>query len=192
MDSAEFMLATLTNVYMSLGTAKIQIDGMTSENAKTYRVLANAWPLSAGDRVVVLKMSGTYLILGKISNTGASALPIGLGGSGQTGTTFTSTNDDIATAETGWTISSAVYSQWGKVAMVNISAKTTASVSTGALNPIAKLISGKLPRYQTPATALPDSYGPAFISMSGEVCLLDIQTLASGKAVTINSTYILQ
>lgn len=59
-------LATIANYNSSTG-ATLTFDGQTSATTKRYKHVANGTTLSAGDRVLVAKISGTYVILGKIS-----------------------------------------------------------------------------------------------------------------------------
>lgn len=65
-SEVEFLLATVTS-YLSTGI-KIRLDGQTEEMAKRYKMLQVGKPLKAGDRVVVMKMSGTYVVLGAVDN----------------------------------------------------------------------------------------------------------------------------
>lgn len=57
-------LATVAAVY-SDGVA-LTLDGQSAATRKRYKRLLNGQTLTAGDRVLVLKHSGTYIVLGKI------------------------------------------------------------------------------------------------------------------------------
>lgn len=46
-------------------TAKIQVDGSTID--RFYKIMQTGATLAANDRVVVAKISGSYVILGKIT-----------------------------------------------------------------------------------------------------------------------------
>lgn len=59
------MLATVGSV-SSAGTTLI-LDGQTSATTKRYKRVVTGQTLAAGDRVLVARISGTYLILGKIA-----------------------------------------------------------------------------------------------------------------------------
>ena len=66
MDNAEFLLGTVTEVNNANGI-RIQIDGQDAAMTKYYKMmLTGADAPSVDDRVVVMKQSGTYIILGKI------------------------------------------------------------------------------------------------------------------------------
>lgn len=59
----DLFLATVYSV--SSSGISLTIDGETGHTTKLYKRLASA-SLSAGDRVLVVKQAGTYIILGKI------------------------------------------------------------------------------------------------------------------------------
>lgn len=60
----ELLLATVGNYNSSTGTTLI-FDGTDTATTKRYKRVGSA-SLSAGNRVLVAKISGTYLILGRI------------------------------------------------------------------------------------------------------------------------------
>lgn len=65
----EFMFATVKTASGS-GSAyslKLQFDGDSEYSTKYYRTLNNV-SLATGSRVLVLKVSGTYIILGRVYN----------------------------------------------------------------------------------------------------------------------------
>ena len=65
-ENAEFLLGTVTAVSNANGI-RIQIDGQDEPMTKYYKLmLTGADAPSVDDRVVVMKQSGTYIILGKI------------------------------------------------------------------------------------------------------------------------------
>lgn len=64
-EGATFLLAAVISVIDS-ETVTLIIDGMTNGTQKAYKVLSSAWPLDTGSRVVVMKLSGTYVVIGKI------------------------------------------------------------------------------------------------------------------------------
>lgn len=61
---AELLLATVGSYNSANGTT-IKLDGQNYANAKYYKRLSSYTP-AAGDRIVVMKDSGTYVILGKV------------------------------------------------------------------------------------------------------------------------------
>lgn len=60
----ELLLATVDNYNSSTGTTLI-FDGADTATTKRYKRVGSA-SLTAGSRVLVAKISGTYLILGRI------------------------------------------------------------------------------------------------------------------------------
>lgn len=60
----EIFLATVATV--SSGGVTLLFDGQETASTKKYKILLNGTPLEAGDRVAVVKYSGTYLVLGVI------------------------------------------------------------------------------------------------------------------------------
>lgn len=63
--NADFYLATISSV--SASGARLLFDGSTEPTQKQYKCLGTPAALNIGDRVVVLKQSGTYVILGRIA-----------------------------------------------------------------------------------------------------------------------------
>lgn len=60
----DFILATVKSVASSGIT--IQLDGDDTPLKKQYRWISTGTSLSVNDRVLVLKNSGTYIIIGKL------------------------------------------------------------------------------------------------------------------------------
>lgn len=61
----EIFVATVTQYSSSLG-ARLRIDGQPEASDKYYKRLYGV-TVSAGSRVLVAKVSGTYVILGRIT-----------------------------------------------------------------------------------------------------------------------------
>lgn len=61
-----FLLAAVYSVNQAETAVTLLLDGTDTPTQKYYKVLTGAWPLQSDDRVVVLKMSGTYVVVGKI------------------------------------------------------------------------------------------------------------------------------
>ena len=62
----EFYLATVINWSNDAGV-QIQLDGQDAPMTKRYKMMLMCRPLNVGARVVVMKQSGTYIVLGEIS-----------------------------------------------------------------------------------------------------------------------------
>ena len=128
---------------------------------------------------------------------GASSgvFPVSVGGSGQSGTTYTTTVSSIATAAANFSITSAVYAQWGKVATVNLTIKTTNAISSGdiANTTVATMVSGKRPRAAAPITTC--SAGPVivgYIAASGNVVISATGgSIAAGGSFEVCGTFVI-
>lgn len=65
-SDTEFFIGTVKNWSNSTGV-QIQLDGQDSPMTKRYKQMLMCRPLKVGARVVVMKHSGTYIVLGEIS-----------------------------------------------------------------------------------------------------------------------------
>lgn len=65
-DESQFYLATITEV--TNDGAKMQIDGHDEALKKEYKQINTGAAISQGDRVLAIKISGTYVILGAIGH----------------------------------------------------------------------------------------------------------------------------
>ena len=66
-SEAEFFLGKVTAWSNSTGV-EVQLDGQDSPMTKRYKMMLMCRPLNVGARVVVMKHSGTYIVLGEIAN----------------------------------------------------------------------------------------------------------------------------
>lgn len=120
-------------------------------------------------------------------------MPINKGGSGQTGTTHTTTVSEILTAEEGWTVTSADYWQWGKLAMVQINIRTTQEVTMSTDTTIATIAAGKRPATASPAQVWLSTAYAAIISATGalRVGKGSTGTVAADSGFTFLAVYLL-
>lgn len=130
---AEFYLATVTSWYSSTNEAQIVLDGDDSAMTKKYKTICGAVAVSS--RVVVMKMSGTFVILGEI------------GGDGGSSTTYITTNisDIFSSISSGFSVSEAVYVQNGKLAMFTALISSDSEGATFDWTTWATLKQGKRP-----------------------------------------------
>lgn len=63
---AEFFLATVVSWQNATGVI-VKLDGMDSAMTKPFKMMLMCRPLPVGARVVVMKQSGTYIVLGEVS-----------------------------------------------------------------------------------------------------------------------------
>ena len=123
----------------------------------------------------------------ELGTDGVLPITVAQGGTGQTGITYTTTASDIATAATGYTISAANYSQWGKVAQVRIMGSLS-SASSGEKK-IATMVSGKRPRFLCAAVLSTISTASGYIDSTGGVYVNG--TVAGSTTFSFLATYIL-
>jgi len=147
-------LASVYSVDTENASVRLLLDGTDTPTQKSYKALSSAWPLAEDDRVIVLKMSGTYVVVGKIGAADApdpgpdpdpptGILPIENGGTGDSGLVYESTVANIITAGTNVTINSAYYVKWGKVAQVQVYFSLS-SASTFVI--LGNVVEGKRPK----------------------------------------------
>lgn len=117
----------------------------------------------------------------------AGTLPIARGGTGSTGTSAVTTLASIATAGTNITLTEAGYYQWGKLAMIFVYGKTTASVVGPSV--LFTVVSGKRPATSSAAQIGTSINHNAVIEPNGEAKLGG--SLSSGQAFTCMATYLL-
>lgn len=145
-------LASVYSVDTENASVRLLLDGTDTPTQKSYKALSSAWPLAKDDRVIVLKMSGTYVVVGKIGaaddpdpdpDPPTGILAIENGGTGDSGLVYESTAANIITAGTNVTINSAYYVKWGKVAQVQVYF-TLSSASTFVI--LGNVVEGKRPK----------------------------------------------
>lgn len=111
---AEFFLATVMDVRTVTKDVQICLDGDDARMTKWYKTACGSVPV--GSRVVVMKISGTYVILGAINET-----------------TYKTDIQNVATAESGIVFRNGGYvARWGKVAMLYLRFGITTTFSSTA------------------------------------------------------------
>ena len=144
---------------------------------------------SSGNPIVSVSNSAAWRKALGLGSNGAFPILISQGGTGQTAIESTSTVSDIATAETGYTITAASFIKWGKVAQANVSIRKTAAVTEDANLHIATLISGKRPAGRCGAVATNASISYAYVEPNGEVHVRG--TVAANTTIGVYFTYLL-
>lgn len=85
LDSAEFLLGTVTAVSQENGL-RIRLDGQDAAMSKYYKMLnTGADAPGTGDRVVVMKHSGTYIVMGRIGTPNQNSGKVSRSGDTMTG-----------------------------------------------------------------------------------------------------------
>ena len=127
----EFYLATVAGVGAS--GVRLLFAGESSATSKYYKCLGSA-NVSTGDRVVVMKQSGTYIVLGTIGGSGSEAVEI-----------TTNASDIFSSITSGFSVLSPVFARCGKVAMLTALIKASSAGTTTDWKVWATLKSGKRP-----------------------------------------------
>lgn len=84
----------------------------------------------SGEKLVTLSDPAAWREALGLGTNGALPITIAQGGTGHNGVKNNSTINNIATAGSGFTITSAIVNQWGRVAMFQIAVKKTAAVTS--------------------------------------------------------------
>ena len=173
---ADFVCATITEVTAS--GLRILVDGETAATSKVYKQLLTDHYLAAGDRVIVMQQNGTYVVLGTIGIQ-----------SGQSEEVYYTTDvSEICTTSSDFTISSAAYAQWGKMATLNIWGSFTKASSSSSDDTTAfTMLAGKRPIMTTFARAWRNAN--AILYSNGNMVYHGLAT--SGTGATFLATYLL-
>lgn len=131
--NAEIFLAAVAGIDENGFT--LTFDGQTVATQKKYCRIAGSGALAVGDRVMVVKNSGTYIILGKITTEN--------GGSSSKGSD--STVAKIIISATGFFIPAATYTWDGDLSMLYVKADASSAVSTAAWKQVGTVLAGRRP-----------------------------------------------
>ena len=168
-NDAEFYLATVTG--WSADGAKIKLDGQDTAMAKSYKTLCGAVATNA--RVVVMKHSGTYVVLGVLSGSN---------------TYVTITVNQILTPASGITINYAWYGQWGKVAMLWLRFYVSSPVTTTTTFKICDMVEDKRPCFAAPVLFW--SNGQGYLNPAGDLNVRGTATDTTSY-YTVRAVYLL-
>ena len=173
---AQLYLASVAAYNSTQNTCRLLFPGESSASSKYYKCLSSASGLSAGDRVVVMKHSGTYVVIGKIGSS-----------SGGESVNIDTTPSNFVSAGTGVSVTSdSRFATCGKVAMLLLTFKVNSSVSGGST--IATLKSGKRPALFADAQLWAGR--GAYINQNGAIIANETLS-ASSSTLWIFSTFLL-
>lgn len=211
----DLQLATVAGIY-SDGLSLIP-DDQSEAMQKHYKYLSSTYPAPAvGDRVVIMKMSGTYIVVGALGGSASlpaankvfagpasgdpaaaafrslvaadlPVVPIGKGGTGQTGTIITTNVSDILVPASGFSINYASFAQYGKLAVLSASITAVNAVTTTSWTTWATIVSGKRPPFLISAQLTRTSY--CEITTNGEIQVSS--TAAAGNTYIVTAAYLL-
>lgn len=171
--SAEFYLATVVS-NSNDGKMKIKLDGQDSAMTKWFHSMCGLVP--SNTRVVVMKQSGTYVVLGPVSNADMTSFAF-------------STASDIITLEEGFTAASCWYVQVGKVAMLFMNINVTSAITGTGTHKLGYMKSGKRPRVGTFLLSYSHTR-PGYINPDPDGDVWFVGSMATGTNYYMYSTYI--
>ncbi len=170
---AEFYLATV--VTNNSGKIKIKLDGQESAMTKYFNSMCG--PIAADTRVVVMKHSGSYVVLGPVANPDMTTFAI-------------NTASDIITLESGFTAASCWYVQWGKVAMLFMNINVSSAITGTGSHKLGNMVAGKRPRVGTFLLSYSHTL-PGYINPGPNGDVWFTGSMATGTNYYMYSTYIL-
>ena len=170
-DRTEFLLATVAS--LSNSGITLVFDGQTDATQKAYRNISNMDPYVVGDRVVVMKLSGTYVILGSLKT---SAYPVWR----------TTSVSDIITAGSGFSITDATYERYGRMAQLYVKATATSASSSASWKTVGTVSNGRRPVSNILMLELTDH--ATCLYSGGDLKIYG--TYSSGAAFEFSATYI--
>ncbi len=182
-----FDLATVYSV--DSGGLRLILKNQSDPTQKKYKKLSSYESPQVGDRVVLMKMSGTYVVLGALTaGEVESILPISKGGTGQSGLITTTDPSEILATESGFDCTYAYYAQFGKVAMFVAMLVPDHAGSTSDWTTWATLVPGKRPGAQIVGNCQSTTY--VMVGSDGAI-QFSWSSYASGGRYRVSATYLL-
>lgn len=172
---AEFYLGTVT-AWSNAAGVQIRLDGQDSAMTKRYKmILMSQPPPKVGTRVVVMKQSGTYIVLGEIGKPNADEY-------------YSSTPSDFLTTTEVYNVTGGNIVISGRVASIYVNGNWTRSESsTSAETTAFTLKQGFRPRLTTAARAWRSA--AAILYYSGDMKISG--TFSANGGATFLATYII-
>lgn len=168
--SVEVFLATVGSANSS-GVTLI-FDGASAATTKRFKCIGTQ--PSASDRVAVLKQAGTYIVLGAISAAGGSGSSV-----------YTEVISEICSSSPDFTVTTAKYSQSGKLASIFIKGKWTRTTTSQGWITCFTMNTGKRPVFESAARAWLNTN--AYIYANGNMYFYG--TITQDSEATFTATY---
>ena len=135
-DTNGQFLGKLCNTFTSAGNEGMVLYARRVVNSTNKNAYIAMYLNSSGAESIILSSPTAWRTALGLGTSGALPITVAQGGTGRTSVYVTSTlttiTSDIASAASGFSITSGSYAEWGKVAQVVLSVKTTAATSGGA------------------------------------------------------------
>ena len=148
LDSIGEAIAWIRAVAGANGQTGIQLYGRNIVSGTGQNNYLGLYMSDAGAATVDMNQPSAWRKALGLGSSGNLPITIGQGGTGQSAVSTTSVIANIATAATGFQIQTANYAVWGKVAMLRLTARATAAISTNIWHSVATVAAGKRPAQQ--------------------------------------------
>lgn len=148
LDSIGEAIAWIRAVAGANGLTGIQLYGRNIVSGTDQNNYLGLYMSDAGAATVEMNQPAAWRKALGLGSSGNLPITIGQGGTGQSAVSTTSVIANIATAATGFQIQLANYAVWGKVAMLRLTARATAAMSTNIWHSVAIIAEGKRPAQQ--------------------------------------------
>lgn len=146
---------------------------------------------ATGDPLVSLSSPTAWRNALGLGTAGALPLAIAQGGTGNTAVASETTVSNIATAASGFTIASATYAQWGKLAMLRLNITSANALTANQYISSATILSGKRPVIAAPGTPINTTLVRTYIDTNGTVYIVTTNAVPANTTFYMIYTYLL-
>lgn len=186
-DSADSTYAAVRGAIRPNGNVGLFMQALRTINGNS---VANGYSMqisSSGDRSVAFDDPAIWRSALGLGTSGAFPLTIAQGGSGNTGTYYTTTVADICAASVDFSITNAQFASWGKLASVMVVGEWTRTTTTSGWVTAFTMNSDKRPKFEAMAKAWSNSN--TYLYPSG--AMYRSGTITSGVSETLFCTYLI-
>ena len=190
-DLAETIFVKLQSLFYSDGKIGMQLGVQRTVSDNLVENLISLSIDEDGNRGVSVSEASKWRSALGIGSSGNLPILLSQGGTSSTGVSTTSTISSIATAASGFAINNAVFSQWGKLAMLRLEVTNTNELSAYTNVTVATLVSGKQPVQNASGSSLNSTVLHAMISTDRSVHIVTNAAVAAGTRIYLFFTYML-
>ena len=187
-DLAGTVLGKLQNIFTSANAIGMQLGAQRTVNGSLIENNVSLYVNEDGTRSVAVTEAAKWRAALGLGSSGDLPLTIGQGGTGATGLVkVTGSSGIFSSVASGFSVSDAVYAQWGKMAMVSVLLVPSAAGTTTNWKTWATLASGKRPAAEIAAACSATTY--CLIGTDGAITLSLKESANVGYRVS--ATYLL-
>ena len=147
-DADDDIIGRIQGFLGTNGMAGIQIYGDRLVNGSNVYNYVGLYVKEDGTLSVGVSSPAAWRAALGLGTNGAFPLTVAQGGTGYTSVTHQTTVENIITAAAGFTISTAAYYSWGKIAMLYVAATATSDNTTNSWHTVGTLVSSRRPVYK--------------------------------------------